>query len=318
MVDPLHVLTAGFGFFTCQEALGAGYEERDLTRMVRAGAWVRFRRGFYAFADEWAVLDGVGRHRVRSNAVLRSLGPAVALSHASGVVAHGIDSWGLDLTRVHVTRLDGAQGRVEGDVVHHEGRAAEADVLETPVGKVLPPERCVLEAASRHDNETALCVLDAGLRSALFDEPALRTCHAELSRWPHMRHLQIPVRMADGRSASVGESRGRWWFRMLGLPAPELQWEVRDADGTLVGTCDWAWPKHRLLGEFDGRIKYGRLLRPGQSAGDAVFEEKRREDLLRETTQFAMVRVIWADYDQPAALSARLERWLPRFRGSIG
>ncbi len=36
------------------------------------------------------------------------------------------------------------------------------------------------------------------------------------------------------------------------------------------------------MGEFDGRIKYGRLLRPGQEAGDAVFEEKRREDAIRD------------------------------------
>jgi hypothetical protein len=29
------------------------------------------------------------------------------------------------------------------------------------------------------------------------------------------------------------------------------------------------------LGEFDGKEKYGRLLKPGQTAADAVFEERR-------------------------------------------
>lgn len=316
-MDPLRLLTAACGFFTRQEALGAGYRDKDITRLVRARSWVRFRRGFYAFADEWAAADAVQRHRVRSAAVLRSLGPAVALSHASGVVAHGIDAWHLDLRRVHVTRLDGAQGRVEGDVVHHEGRAVEEDVASSDLGKVLVPERCVLEAASRHNDEVALCVLDAGLRSGKFDEVALWTCHAQLSQWPFMRHLQIPLRMADGRSASVGESRGRWWFRVLGFPAPELQWQVRDGEGNLLGTCDWAWPDHGLLGEFDGKVKYGRLLRPGQAPGDVVFDEKKREDLLREETQCAMIRLTWQDYDQPAALGQRLGRWLPRFRDSI-
>lgn len=313
-MDPLRILTAQFGFFTRGEALSAGYADKDLTRMVRARQWVRFRRGFYAFADEWAVADAVRRHEVRSRAVLRSLGEAVALSHVSGVVAHGIDSWQLDLRRVHVTRLDGAQGRIEGDVVHHEGIAVDADVIDTGFGKVLRPERCVLEAASRHPNEVALCVLDAGLRSKKFDQAALRECHSALEHWPFMRHLQVMVRMADGRSASVGESRGRWWFRELGFPAPELQWEVRDAKGELVGICDWAWPQHKLLGEFDGKVKYWRYLRPGQKPEDAVFEEKQREDLLREATQFAMVRFVWKDFEQPAGVAQRLERWVPRSR----
>lgn len=282
--------------------------------MVRARLLVRFRRGFYAFADEWAKADAVARHHVRSMAVLRSIGPSVALSHASGVVAHGIDAWHLDLTRVHVTRLDGGQGRVEGDVVHHEGRAVEDDIVETDDGRLLKPQRCVLEAASRHDNETSLCLLDSGLRSGLYDVPAMMACHAELIHWPFMRHLQIPVRMADGRSGSVGESRGRWLFRSLGFPAPELQWEVRNDEGELIGTTDWAWPEHGLLGEFDGMVKYGRLLRPGQKPGDAVVDEKRREDLLREITQFSMVRLVWRDYEHPLAVAERLSRWLPRYR----
>ena len=316
-MDPLRLLTAECGFFTRVEALGAGYADKDITRMVRAGQWIRFRRGFYAFADEWAAADDVRRHLVRCRAVLRSLGPSVALSHASGVVAHGIDCWQLDLRRVHVTRLDGAQGRIEGDVVHHEGMAVDGDVIETAFGKVVRPERCVLEAASRHSNEVALCLLDAGLRSNLFAAAALRDRHQRMQNWPFMQHLQIPVRMADGRAGSVGESRGRWWFRVLGFPAPELQWEVRAADGQLLGICDWAWPEYETIGEFDGKIKYGRLLREGQDPGEAVFEEKKREDSIREATQFGVVRFVWSDLDHPEALVARrLERRVPRFRHS--
>ncbi|TNM40527.1 type IV toxin-antitoxin system AbiEi family antitoxin domain-containing protein [Nocardioides albidus] len=315
-MDPLRILTAECGFFTTAEARSAGYADKDLTRMVRAGQWIRFRRGFYAFADEWASWDDLARHLVRCRAVLRSLGDTVALSHGSGVIAHGIDSWGLDLRRVHVTRLDGAQGRIEGDVVHHEGLAVEDDVMATEFGQVMRPERCVLEAASRLPNEPALCVLDAGLRSKLFDEQTLRARHTQMQSWPYMQHLQIVVRMADGRSGSVGESRGRWWFRVLGFPAPELQWEVKDADGRLLGICDWAWPEFKTFGEFDGAFKFGRLLKPGQQPGDVVFEEKKREDAIREATQFVVVRFIWVDYDRPRLMARRLERWVPRFRHS--
>jgi hypothetical protein len=65
-----------------------------------------------------------------------------------------------------------------------------------------------------------------------------------------------------------------------------------------------------VVGEFDGRVKYGRLLRPGQDPGDAVFEEKRREDALR-AEDWAVVRWTWADVERPG----RLSRWLQRALG---
>lgn len=307
-MDPLRLLTAEHGFFTRQEALSAGYSERDVARMVRNGTWLRFRRGYYAFPDEWNSLGAVGRHRVRSNAVLRSLGAAVALSHQSGAVRHDIDVWGLDLSRVHVTRLDGGPGRIEGDVVHHEGLALDDDVVEVAGQLVLRAERCVIEAASRANNEVALALFDSGLRARRYDCDLLTAQFATMEHWPFIRHLHIPIRMADPLSGSVGESRGMWNFFQLGIPAPEKQHEVRDHDGRLVGVTDWHWARFKQLGEFDGEVKYGRLLRPGQDPGEVVFEEKKREDLLREITGCGMFRLTWADYDNPRRILARFNR----------
>lgn len=306
------MLTADCGFFTRQDAHGAGYGDRDLTRGVRRKALVRFRRGSYAFADQWHRLDAVGQHMVRSRAVMRSLGDVVALSHVSAAVAHGIDWWGIPLDKIHVTRLDGGPGRTDGDVVHHEGFALDDDVAQVNGLQVLRPERCVVEAASRSTNEAALCLFESGLRDGLFTQEQLLRQHEIMQWWPYMRHVHIPVRMADARSGSIGESRGKWMFRSLGLPAPVSQYEVRHPDGELAGTCDWGWPDRGVLGEFDGRIKYGRLLRPGQNPSDVVFAEKRREDVIRELTDFRMFRLIWDDYRHRERTRARLERLLRR------
>jgi hypothetical protein len=78
-----------------------------------------------------------------------------------------------------------------------------------------------------------------------------------------------------------------------GLPAPELQYEVFDNDGRLVGRTDFAWPAYRLFGEFDGQGKYLRNLKPGQSVADVVLAEKQREDRIRELTRWSFVRVTW-------------------------
>jgi hypothetical protein len=307
-MDPLRLLTAVCGFFTTKEAKSAGYGDRLIAKMVRQGHWLRFRRGAYAFRDEWLSLDDVGRHRVRANAVMRSHDDRVALSHVSGLLAHGIDVWGVNLNRVHVTRLDGGPGRIEGDVVHHEGFVLNSEVVVVDGHQVLIPQRCVLEASSRVGNEVALCLMDSGLRSGGFTVDELGRQFALMQHWPHVRHLHVPVRMADGRAASVGESRGRWWFSRTGIPAPDLQHEVRDHDGSLIGVTDWWWEQFETFGEFDGKIKYGRLLKPGQDPGEVVFEEKRREDRIREAANARGLRVTWSDYADPTQIRARFDR----------
>jgi hypothetical protein len=70
----------------------------------------------------------------------------------------------------------------------------------------------------------------------------------------------------------------------------------------------WIWKEQRTIGEFDGKIKYGRLLKPGQSIEEVLFEEKRREDALRDLG-WQIVRWLWADiyrcYSRSCAASLR-------------
>jgi hypothetical protein len=307
-MDPLRLICEQQGFFTRAVARELGYDDKAVSQLVRGRVWHRFRRGYYSFSDLWEGLDDVGRHLVRCRAVLHSLGDAVVLSHSSGVVAHGIDTWGIDLSRVHVTRLDGGAGRVEGDVVHHVGTCSDLDVVEVNGLRALTPVRCAVECGSSTSSESALIVFNSLLHRGHADLDELHRQFEVMGSWPRVRHLHIPVRMADPRVESVGESRGLWMFWSLGLPRPVIQYEVRDTDGVLRGTCDWGWPDEGLLGEFDGRVKYGRLLRPGEGPGDVVFAEKRREDELREVSGCAMLRLIWSDFDRPRTVKARFER----------
>lgn len=210
---------------------------------------------------------------------------------------------------MHVTRLDGDAGRVEKDSVHHEGRLGTDDVEEVKGLRVLPADRCVVEAATLVTSEKALVLFDSYLHQELGDHTTLLRRFSGMNRWCRTRHLHLPVRMADGRADGPGESRGRWLFWRAGLPAPDLQHEVYRPDGTLAGITDWAWEEHGLLGEFDGRIKYGRLLQPNETPGDAVFREKVREDEIREITMCRMFRLIWSDLDNPQTPS-RLARLL--------
>ena len=278
---------------------------------VAAGVWHRVRHGAYILAELWQALDEVGRYRVRIKAVQRSLGSKVALSHVSASVVHGVDVWGIDLSRVHVTRLDGGPGRVEGDVVHHEGFCLKDDLVEIDGHLVVKPERAAIEALARANGEVALAHFDSVLHKKLCTPDALMGQFKLMSRWPFTQHLHVPVRLADGRSASIGESRGRWLCKVCRIPMPELQHKIFGPDGRLVAVCDWYWPGQGW-GEFDGELKYGRALLPGQAPGEVVFAEKRREDLIREVTDLPGIRVVWRDYERPKVLAARFERLLFR------
>ena len=307
MDDPLRAICSDLGFFTRAHAREAGYDDRAVTRTYRSGRWRRMRRGYYTFPDIWEPATVEERHLMMCRAVLDSLGDAVALSHASGCVAHRVELWGMSLDRVHVTRLDGGAGRVEGDVVHHEGFVGDEEVGEVDGLRVLAPARCVLEAASTASSEAALVALNSSLHRGVTTIEAIGTQFDLMAHWPRMRHLHVPVRMATERAESVGESRGLWLFWTEHLPAPVVQLEVHDGD-RFVGRTDWGWPRLRGLGEFDGKVKYGRLLKDGQDPGDVVFEEKKREDDLREVTGCWMIRLVWSDLETRARTAARLRR----------
>ena len=303
------------GFFTRAMARDCGYTDKKVTAMVRAGLWRRFRRGYYSFADIWDHLDPRERHLVRCRAVLDSIGDDVALSHGSGLLVHDVEVWGAHLGRVHVTRLDGDASRIEGDVVHHRGTVTGGDVVVVDGMRVLRPARCAVEYAASVTSESAFVSFNSALFHGCCTREELFEQFGRVGNWPGMRHLHLPIRWASPRSQSVGESRFFWLCWSCGLPAPERQYEIRDETGTLRATCDLGWPELNAYGEFDGKIKYGRLLRPGQDAGEVVFMEKQREDGIREVTGGRMIRLVWSDFDRPKVTVSRLQRFLRREAG---
>ena len=124
--------------------------------------------------------------------------------------------------------------------------------------------------------------------------------------------LGPPLCCVSGRAKRErgGESYSRVVMMRAGVPRPTLQYEVRNGL-VLVGRADFGWEELRTLGEFDGKVKYAELLKPGQTASDAVYQEKCREDAIRDLG-WQVVRWNWTDLKDPAALRRRLERAFQR------
>lgn len=90
-----------------------------------------------------------------------------------------------------------------------------------------------------------------------------------------------------------------------GVPLPELQRELRDDAGRLIARVDFWWEEKRLVGEFDGKVKYTRDLAPDGDVPRVVWAEKKREDRVRRR-RCSVERWTWADLHRPQAWSDRL------------
>ena len=81
--------------------------------------------------------------------------------------------------------------------------------------------------------------------------------------------------------------------------------------GGSTAYTDFAWPEQRTVGEFDGKVECGRLLRPGQSPEDVVYAEKLGEDAIR-AQGWEVVRWTWTDLRDFTDTAVRIRA---RFRG---
>lgn len=312
MDDPLRVIAEADGVFLRREALEWGYDDKAIRSRLRAGEWLRVRHGAYCFRDQWDPLFADGRHLLLARAVLRTTPGPVALSHTTALIAHGVAVWGADLRRVHVTRLDGGTGRLERDAVHHVGRINADDVVLADGLPAVPVARAVVEAASILTTESGLVSADSSMFKKLCTPEDLRASFRACHHWPGSQKIHVVLHRMDGRHESPGESRSDYLFWRQGLPRPVPQYAVYDLDGRFIGRLDFAWPWLGVWGEFDGKVKYRKLLRPGQAPEDAVVEEKNREDLVRQLTGWMCGRLVNADLEAPQLTAQRFRQLFER------
>lgn len=166
---------------------------------------------------------------------------------------------------------------------------------------VEPLGLALVDTLSRMPFADAVVVLDAVLAHHRLDLgrwlPFL-TSQRSLRRWDRAWDF------ADARSESPGESLSRALIAELGFPAPTLQRTVTTDAGTF--RLDFCWEDQRIVGEFDGRMKYfDDELLAGQDPREVLYREKQREDALRRAG-WLVVRWGWSQLRDPRELAHRL------------
>jgi predicted transcriptional regulator of viral defense system len=185
------------------------------------------------------------------------------ISHASAAILHGLPVWPAAVEHVHVTRSRRGGG-IRRNIVHLHGAPLDAeDLMDVDGVPVTSLARTVLDLARTLPMDQAVACGDRALALGL-DKSKLEARLHTLERWPGVRAARRTVEFLDVRSESVGESASRVRLMEEGLPTPELQQEIFGSDGQLVARVDFYWKEQKTIGEFDGKIKYGRLLKPGK------------------------------------------------------
>lgn len=297
------------GVFARHQAISSGYTPGQIRRRLADGRWVRIRHGQYAERLDLSAVppweEARQAHCQHIRAVANAWRPgSIAVSHQSALALHGLPLWGLELDKVHVTRLDEQAGGLIAKVRHHVGKLTADDLTEVDGLLTTRVARAIVETACTASFEAAVVNLDAALRDHAVSEHDLRRLLGEIEFWPGSATARAAMSFGDARSESVGESRLRVLMHNFGLPVPVLQVEFFDADG-FVARVDFYFPSYRTVVEFDGRLKYG-----GGSA-EVLVREKVREDRLR-ALGLQVVRSDWSDFEQAHRLVDRIEQAFAR------
>jgi hypothetical protein len=296
-----------------ERLLNQGFSYDEIGRSCRRGELRRIRRGAYAaVAPNQSVVD---RHRQMIMATVPQLRADAVVSHTSAAVLHFLPVPDRALAKVHLTRPRTVGGGKQRSLIAlHSSRLEAPDITQIDGVPVTSLARTVFDLARSMPFDQAVAAGDRALAIGM----AIELLSDMLERgkyWGGIRAAQRVTSFIDGRAESVGESYSRVRCHQLNLPAPEPQLKIVDR-GQIVARCDLGWAEFGTVGEFDGRIKYGRLLLPGETAEDAVVREKRREDRIRDLG-WQVVRWIWVELFGFEVVRDRLARAFARGRRSV-
>ncbi|NEK86691.1 type IV toxin-antitoxin system AbiEi family antitoxin domain-containing protein [Blastococcus saxobsidens] len=291
------------GIFTTADLAGRGVTEREVRTAIRSGAWVRLRTGVFVSAADLAEVERSDRRPgLEALAVMAGLArPSAVLSRDSAAWV-----WGLPRPRtagavgVHLT--DPHRWRRGRGWLMTRAELPDDEVTVRGAYRVTTAARTLVDVARTWPEIHAVAAVDAALLRGLTTRDEVGSVIARQVNVPGIPRAVRALNLADGRAESWLETFGRLTFDALGLPSfvPQVELWV---EGTLLKVVDGWCPEAALAVEFDGRVKYRRA-RFGRTPEQELWEEKRREDLLRS----AGVRFLRVTYEDLAGESRVLDR----------
>jgi hypothetical protein len=296
-----------------------GWTDRGIAGAVRRGVLFRLRRGWYIGVEDRASLWPEDRHRAHVIAVARDATGGAVMSHSSAAVLWGLPLYRVNCVWVHMTTEASARISSAPDVKRHVAPLGPDDIAILGGIRCTSLSRTVFDLARTLPREAAVALADAaermmGERLREWDVDAVvswrrgmqeRLASAEGARG--IRQARWVADFADGRAQLPGESVSRLQLHRLGFARPELQAPVPGPGGQMY-YVDFRFTDLEGFGEFDGKDKYfDEAMRSGRTLEQVIFDEKRREDWIRGTTQCRFARWESEHIGTARSLGRRLE-----------
>ncbi len=260
-------------------------------------------RAAWEAADPWA----------RYDFALRQIGRTRVLAGRAAARVLGLPVWPVPDVIEVAAATRGRAGRVhlKGCPFSLHAFVHTGETITCAGLSLTPPAETILRAAARSPFGSGLGILDAALKnqSSPVSMPGLDellACEGQLPWRGGRPALKAMLTLATPLSGSIAESLSRAVMYEHGFAMPLLQEPLALRDGT-AARPDFLWTDEGIIGEFDGNIKYGRLLAEGQTAEDALIREREREVRLLELG-YSMTRWKWDSVVVPSRLVAQLER----------
>lgn len=276
----------------------------DLTTGSDTGQLVKLRQCAYASGlDELSPEDLL---IVKAVMVQQATSRPMVFSHGTADAVWALPTIGDRSELVEYVMPPATKGR-SPDVRRRRTSTAPESV---EVGGLLitPYDRTVVDHARHAPLESAISVCDNALHLGLTTRDALLAEHGKIPKGRRGRRMaELAIHLADGRAESPLESLSRTRMFQTSLPMPDLQARFYDHD-ELIGRTDFYWPALGLIGECDGMLKYAVPEGdPGQTAVDALLQEKDREQRLRRHAEVDdVIRWGWNDALPPGELHGLL------------
>jgi hypothetical protein len=249
------VIEESSGIFSRIDALEQFGRPR-VRRWLATGWWTQPVAGVYVSVDTPASNELVVAAAARSTGL-------VAVLHSAAAI-HGFGALPSDV--VHLAGGPQKTARDRTGMRVHGFRLASSDITEIAGAKVTTASRTAVDLARITSRLDGLAVVDAALRAACTSADLAGQLVQQRSARGIVQARQLAA-WGNGAAESPMESRTRLRILDSDLPAPDVQWWVRNSFGAPVYRLDLAWPEQRVGLEYDG--------------ADHLSRERQRHDLER-------------------------------------
>lgn len=177
-------------------------------------------------------------------------------SHATAAIIYGLPVPSRDESaeHIHVSVAKPRRAPRWVGIAGHKLRI-DLDTLRDWNGFRVPdPVEVWCELAATSSVDELVVAGDALLRrkSPLAESSRLATAAAAAVNRPGVDRLRQALSLVRARTDSPMETTMRLAIIRAGLPEPDVNWAILDASGTFQGFADLAFPRFRVLVEYDG------------------------------------------------------------------